>query len=86
MPNGNGNTKTIGVWIAGGGLALSLFLGMFANAKDTPTRTEMKQADQAIEYRTQRELSEIKQLVKEVRNLQLEMLMGDGGDRRGEGN
>ena len=82
----NGNGRTAGAWIAGGALALSLFLGMFANAKDTPTRAEMKQADAAIENRTQRELSEIKQLVKEVRDLQLQMLMGDGGDRRGEGN
>lgn len=82
----NGNGKTAAVWVASAGIVLSLFLAILANARDTPTRAEMQVADQAIELRTQRELSEIKGLVKEIRNTQLEMLMGNGGDTRGEGN
>ncbi len=82
----NGNGKTIGQFIAGASVLVALGFGVVNAAKDTPTRTEMQAADAALEQRTVRELSEIKQLVKEVRDLQLQMLMGDGGDTRGEGN
>jgi hypothetical protein len=78
--------KKIGVVIAGLGFAASLLLNVSTVVKATPSRAEMRAADLAMENRTQRELSEIKQLVKDVRNLQLEMLMGSGGDLRGEGN
>ncbi len=82
----NGNGKTIGQLIAAAGVLVILGFGVVNAAKDTPTRAEMKAADAALELRTTRELSEIKQLVKEVRDLQLRMLFGDGGDTRGEGN
>ena len=80
---GNGNLKT---WLGVIGIAAALVVAALGVARDTPTRTEMKDEIGESQQAIQIQLQDIKGMVKEIRDLQLEMLMSDGGDRRGEGN
>ena len=82
----NGNGKTLGVIVAALALAFSVVMGAASIARDTPTRAEMHTADRELREDMRDELKEIKAIVQDNHEFLLDILMRDGGDRRGEGN
>ena len=86
MANGNGNGKILGVIVAALALVFSVVMGVSGVVRDTPTRAEMHTADRELREDMRDELKEIKTIVQSNHEFLLDILMRDGGDRRGEGN
>ena len=84
--NGNGWAKILTVIVAALGLVFAVVTGVAGLARDTPTRAEMHTADRELREDMRDDLKEIKGIVQSNHNFLLDILMKDGGDRRGEGN
>lgn len=81
MGNGNGNAVK---WT---GIGVAIVLAIIGAVAIVPTRAEMKEEIRESQESIQIQLQDIKEMVGEIRQTQLDILMGDGGDRtRGEGN